>query len=59
MEKDPAISGDREQQRRDNIASRKQSGLEPLPQDVVEEKDAPRRDREGKDEADRSNEQEE
>ena len=29
-----AVSGDRQQQARDNIASRRQSGLEPRPQDL-------------------------
>jgi hypothetical protein len=29
-----AISSDREQQARDNIASRRQSGLEPKPEDL-------------------------
>lgn len=35
---DRPINPDREQQRRDNIASRRQSGLEPLPQDLEEER---------------------
>jgi hypothetical protein len=29
-----AVSGDRKQQARDNIASRRQSGLEPRPEDL-------------------------
>lgn len=38
-----AISGDREQQKRDNNASRRQSGLEPRPQDRIEPREPTRR----------------
>ena len=34
---DGPTTGDREQQRNDNVASRKQSGLEPLPRDREEQ----------------------
>lgn len=34
---DRPTTGDREQQRNDNVASRKQSGLEPLPRDREEQ----------------------
>ena len=42
-----AISSDREQQARDNISSRRQSGLEPKPEDVrdVELADKQRKER--------------
>ena len=49
------ISGDREQQRRDNVASRRQSGLEPLPRDRKEqEADREAKTREAEDEARRA-----
>ncbi|MBW3552535.1 MAG: hypothetical protein KY466_03440 [Gemmatimonadetes bacterium] len=34
---DGPTTGDREQQRKDNVASRRQSGVEPLPQDREEQ----------------------
>lgn len=39
---DGPINPDREQQRKDNIASRKQSGLEPRPEDLQEKQAAER-----------------
>lgn len=54
---DGPTTGDREQQRNDNVASRRQSGLEPLPRDREEREadsreDEVRRAAEGEDEAD-------
>lgn len=43
---DRPINPDREQQRRDNIASRRQSGLEPRPEDLKETGAAKAADRE-------------
>ena len=42
-----AISGDREQQKRDNNASRRQSGLEPRPQDRIEPREGASKPRRG------------
>ena len=54
---DRPTTGDREQQRRDNVASRRQSGLEPLPRDREDaQADQSRSDGDGPGHADRDRE---